>query len=258
MSIYESLQRIEELYKCNSSSATARLLNMPDTTFFENRQKAKEDYLEKNQLNSEKDSRKKEFLEKTTVKRNKKYYSNSLYEALINLATKDNLNLNWVFYGQFPIYNDSKEKIGQICQKYNLSDYVNDDSIAIPYFQETKASAGNGRLNSENEECDYIVLPKSLIKGKKINAIKVDGDSMSPNIKPDSIVLIDLEKKELINNAVFVLRYNDEVYVKRLEDIGDNILLRSDNISYSTITAKKSDLFIIGQVVNTILNENIA
>lgn len=96
-----------------------------------------------------------------------------------------------------------------------------------------------------------------MISGKKLNAIKVYGDSMSPNIKPDSIILIDLDKKELKNNTVFALRYEDEVYVKRIEDHGDTILLKSDNIQYSTIVTKRNKIFIIGQVVSTILDKNI-
>jgi phage repressor protein C with HTH and peptisase S24 domain len=125
------------------------------------------------------------------------------------------------------------------------------------YFTDIKASAGNGYINSEDKTSDFIVLPKSMISGKKLNAIKVYGDSMSPNIKPDSIILIDLDKKELKNNTVFALRYEDEVYVKRIEDHGDTILLKSDNIQYSTIVTKRNKIFIIGQVVSTILDKNI-
>ena len=249
--IYDALLRIEKLYDCKTATDTANLLGMPKMTFFDNRRKALEDYkkIEQNPV-------KKAILEKTINANGKKQYINSLYLSFIELAARDNLNLNWVFYNQLPIYNN-EEKIAKVVQNYYLSEHLNDDSVAIPYFTDIKASAGNGYINSEDKTSDFIVLPKSMISGKKLNAIKVYGDSMSPNIKPDSIILIDLDKKELKNNTVFALRYEDEVYVKRIEDHGDTILLKSDNIQYSTIVTKRNKIFIIGQVVSTILDKNI-
>jgi phage repressor protein C with HTH and peptisase S24 domain len=228
---------------------------MPKMTFFDNRRKALEDYKKIEQLKNEQNPVKKAILEKS-INNGKKQYINSLYLSFIELAARDNLNLNWVFYNQLPIHNN-EEKIGKVVQNYYLSEHLNDDSVAIPYFTDIKASAGNGYINSEDKTSDFIVLPKSMISGKKLNAIKVYGDSMSPNIKPDSIILIDLDKKELKNNTVFALRCEDEVYVKRIEDHGDTVLLKSDNIQYSTIVTKRNKIFIIGQVVSTILDKNI-
>ena len=254
--IYDALLRIEKLYDCKTATDTANLLGMPKMTFFDNRRKALEDYKKIEQLKNEQNPVKKAILEKTINANGKKQYVNSLYLSFIELAARDNLNLNWVFYNQLPIYNN-EEKIAKVVQNYYLSEHLNDDSVAIPYFTDIKASAGNGYINSEDKTSDFIVLPKSMISGKKLNAIKVYGDSMSPNIKPDSIILIDLDKKELKNNTVFALRYEDEVYVKRIEDHGETILLKSDNIQYSTIVAKRNKIFIIGQVVSTILDKNI-
>jgi phage repressor protein C with HTH and peptisase S24 domain len=186
-----------------------------------------------------------------------KHFTNALYLHFIDLAKKDNLNLNWVFNGVAPIQLGSSEKVAKFVQNHNLKEYVTDDTVAIPYFTEIKASAGNGYLNDEEYEPDFIVLPKNMIKGKKLNAIKVNGDSMAPNIKPDSIVFIDLAAKKLKKACVYVVRYDDEVYVKRLEELDNHILLRSDNISYSTITAKKEDVTIIGQVINSMATGNI-
>lgn len=250
--IYESLLRIEKLYNCKSTIETAALLKMPNVTFYDNRRKAENEFKRTGELLNEINPIKKELLKKVIERKT----TNSLYQAFVDLAARDNLNLNWVFYGKPPIYNNTS-KIAKIVGTGDLKDYINDDTVAIPYYSNIKASAGNGYCNSENEELDYIVLPKNMIKAKKINALKVDGDSMSPNIKAESIILIDLEAKALKNNAVYVVRYDDEVYVKRIEELEDYILLRSDNIAYRTITAKKEDICIIGQVINTILNENI-
>lgn len=255
--IYEALLRIEDLYSCNSMTDTAKLLGMAKNTFYDNKRKAKNDYDKIIELETEKNPIKREILKKSIKNNNQKHYSNALYGQFIELAAKDNLNLNWIFKGELPIHNSNSDKVAKIVQNHNLKEYITDDTVAIPYYTEVKASAGNGYLNNENEEPDFIVLPKSMIKGKNINALKVDGDSMAPNIKPDSIVFIDLSKKKLKKACVYVVRHEDEVYVKRLELIGDHVLLRSDNVSYSTITAKKEDVTIIGQVVNSMATGNI-
>ncbi len=255
--IYEALLRVEELYNCKSMTDTAELLGMPRNTFYDNKRKAKADHDNFKKLETETNPIKRELIEKSIFQSKQKHYSNALYHQFIELAIKDNLNLNWIFNGDLPIHNNSSEKIAKIVQNHNLKEYVTDDTVAIPYFQDIRASAGNGYLNDENEEPDFIVLPKTMVKGKNINALRVDGDSMAPNIKPDSIIFVDLSKKKLKKACVYVVRYNDEIYVKRLEEIDDHILLRSDNISYSTITAKKEDVTIIGQVINSMATGNI-
>jgi phage repressor protein C with HTH and peptisase S24 domain len=236
--IYEALERVQELYGKKNMIEMAELLGMPKNTYYDNARKAKEDYDKIKEYEKEQNPIKKEILKKAIYGGKQKH-------------------LNWIFSGTPPIQLGSNEKIGKIVQNYNLKEYVTDDTVAVPYFQDIKASAGNGYLNSENDEPDFIVLPKAMIKGKNINALRVHGDSMAPNIKPDSIIFIDLSKKKLKKACVYVVRYEDEVYVKRLEELDDYILLRSDNISYSTITAKKEDVHIIGQVVNTMSTENI-
>jgi phage repressor protein C with HTH and peptisase S24 domain len=255
--IYEALLRIESLYDCKNMTDTADLLGMPKNTFYDNKRKAKSDFDKIKELENETNPIKRNILEKAIFNNKQKHYSNALYHQFIELAIKDNLNLNWIFNGDLPIHNSGSEKIAKIVQSHYLKEYVTDDTVAIPYFQDIKASAGNGYLNSQEDEPDFIVLPKSMVKGKKVNALKVHGDSMAPNIKPDSIIFIDLSKKKLKKACVYVVRYEDEVYVKRLEELENHILLRSDNISYSTITAKKEDVYIIGQVINTISMGNI-
>lgn len=255
--IYEALRRIQKLYGLKSSADTADLLKMPKNTFYDNERKAKKDYDDVMNIEKESNPIKKELLEKAATKSKQKYYSNALYHQFVELAARDNLNLNWIFKGDLPIHNSSSKKVAKIVQNHNLKEYINDDTVAVPYFEEIKASAGNGYINDENKEPDFIVLPKSMVKGKKINALKVDGDSMSPNIKPNSIIFVDLGKTKLKKASVFVVRYDDEVFVKRLEELGEHILLRSDNIAYNTITAKKEDVVIIGQVINSMATENI-
>lgn len=259
LNIYECLMRIEELYDCKTSLQTAKLLNLQKTTFYNNKYRAEEEYKNLKKYEIETDPLKKEYLAKKLFEnKNQRQHANTLIQAFIDLAIKDNLNLNWIFYGELPIKNSNDEKVGKIVDKNLLKEHLNSNSIAIPFYVNIKASAGTGYINEDFEENDFIVLPKSMTKGNKnLNAIKVYGDSMSPNIKQDSIILINIDKKEIQNNTVYALRYENEVFVKRLEVVGDNILLKSDNVQYNTIIARKSKVYIIGQVISSIQENNI-
>ncbi|TLS99925.1 S24 family peptidase [Aliarcobacter cibarius] len=259
LNIYECLLRIEKLYKCTKSIETAKLLNLQKTTFYNNRSRAEEEYKTLKKYETETEPFKKDLLSKQLFgNKNQRQHANTLIQAFIDLATRDNLNLNWIFYGQLPIKNNNEDKIGKIVEKHFVNDHLNKDTIAIPFYTNIKASAGSGYINEDNEDNDFIVLPKSMVEGsKKLNAIRVYGDSMAPNIKQDSIILIDIEKKALKNNLVYAVRYENEVFVKRVEDIGDSILLKSDNVQYNTIIAKKTKTYIIGQVITSIQNKNI-
>ncbi len=253
--VMPSLMRIEKEFNTNTLRETAKLLDMTLTTFQDNRRRAKLEY----DISIENDPIKKEELQNTLLgkKVGKKEYANPIMDKLVSFGLKENLNLNWVFYGNLPMYKNDDVSVGKIVQQHNLKEYLSDDVMSIPYFSNIKASAGNGYNNDEDHEPDFIILPKGMVKGSKLNALKVDGDSMSPNIKPNSIIFIDLSKKKLKKACVYVVRYEDEVYVKRLEQLNDHILLRSDNIAYSTITAKTEEVFIIGQVINSIATSHI-
>ena len=248
--IYEALLRIQDLYKCKNSTETAKLLQMPKNTFYDNERKAEADYKKLQEIKTEKNPIKKELLQKSINSNKQKHYANALYHQIVELAIRDNLNLNWAFNGDLPIHNDSGEKIAKIVKNHNLKEFINDDSVAVPYFEEFKSA--------NDQELEYIVLPKNMIKkAKSAHALKATDDSMSPNIKSNAVVIIDFAKKVLKKSSVYVGKYEDQIFIKRLEDLGDHILLRSDNIAYNTITAKKEEVEIIGQVINTISFENV-
>ncbi|MGK0255487.1 MAG: phage repressor protein C with HTH and peptisase S24 domain [Arcobacteraceae bacterium] len=255
--LFEALGRIEKLYDIKSRQTAAELFKMPVTTFQENRKKAKDEYDLIKSLDNEANPIKKELLEKKLSGKGRKNYSNPIIDKIVELSQKENLNLNWVFYGIGSTYVGVDAKIARVVDERSIKEYITEDYISIPYYGEIKASAGSGYQNDDVNETEYIIMPKNIVDGKNLNAIKVFGDSMSPNIKPDSIVFIDLNKIDIKTACVYVLRYRDEIFIKRLESFEDLVLLRSDNIAYTTVHAKREEVHIIGQVINSISNNSI-
>jgi SOS-response transcriptional repressor LexA len=255
--IYDALLRIQKLYDCKSLTDTAELLGMPKNTFYDNQKKAKIDYENIKNIETEKNPIKKKLLIKSINQAKHKNYSNALYHQFILLASKDNLNLNWIFKGEEPIHNNNA-KIAKIVQNYNLKDYISSDTTAVPYFNTLNLNNENDILNISDNQKDYIILPTTMASGKSLYALKVESDSMSPNIKLNSVIIFDISKKDLCKACVYVLKYKNEICIKRVEDQENYILLRSDNIAYNTITADKNDVEIIGQVLKSISSDNIS
>lgn len=187
-----------------------------------------------------------------------KKFGNKLYEDILTRIAKDEkINPNYIFFGRPPKFFD--DKTVRMIRGEEVATVDNNDVFTIPYFSDIRASAGNGYCNDHNCEPEYLVMPKTLCKSKpkNVHAIKVDGDSMSPNIKENSIIFVDTGDTFLMQNAVYVVNYQGDIYVKRLQQVDGQILLKSDNIKYNTIIADPTELKIIGKVKNSISADNI-
>lgn len=123
------------------------------------------------------------------------------------------------------------EKLDEYCEK-----------VLLPCRGE--ASAGFGRINCD-EPLEYIEVYKHDFSRKSF-VVKVAGDSMEPEIKDGSVIIVDPNQCEWehINNKIGVVSYKDEVYVKRirLRNNGRVILLESINPAYETITILSEDI----------------
>ena len=128
--------------------------------------------------------------------------------------------------------------------------------FAVPYYPDIKASAGNGYLNSDSSDIEIISLPKVVVDQKvtigKIDAIRVHGDSMYPTIKENDIIFVATNRREIQDNRIYVIRYCDEIRVKRLfKRRGEKFLVRSDNTIYpdEEISYDDEAVSILGQVI---------
>lgn len=133
------------------------------------------------------------------------------------------------------------------------------DHINLPFY-EISASAGNGTL-VENEELVQNIsfraewLRKDLgVNPNDVFIMLTKGDSMDPTIKEDALIMVDKNTQKHIN-GIYVLRFNGELLVKRLQfTMSNTIKVISDNKAYDTeeINPEQltgTDLEIIGRVV---------
>ncbi len=112
-----------------------------------------------------------------------------------------------------------------------------------------RVAAGSPILAMENIEGSLIIDPSFIKKAEDVFALRVQGDSMiDAGIFEGDLVIVSPNDKGR-NGDIIVAMLEDEVTVKRLERIGDEIKLIPENINYQPITVTdKNNFSIVGKV----------
>ena len=156
--------------------------------------------------------------------------------------TEDNLKKleNMMNYNRFLELNKSIEWFSlpeKLREKIKISDYFDDEKNkeenTIPYLRDIFVSAGAGYenfceiLTEERLEVPTLYCKKNMI------ATNVTGDSMYPELKDKDIIIVNCEEKTLNSRAMYIIKVNDEIFVKKLIlDNGEILGMESINILY--------------------------
>lgn len=132
---------------------------------------------------------------------------------------------------------------------------TNDNCIDLDYFSDVWASCGTGAIVFE-ETSEKLSVPTSIIqnysKSNKYSVINARGDSMQPFLQDrDKLIVEHWNGGQIIDNCIYVFRYANELFVKRLVKNITQIVIKSDNPLYEPIkiTDKDQDFEVIGQIV---------
>ena len=203
-------------------------------------------------------------------------------DSLRGLAKKINLHFTFidkVEKGTAPISNNFIERVIEVYPdeektlkkeylKENLPKVFNkDESIKILEDSEVlnlpvygKASAGRGYLNMDKP--DYYM---PITKGDfSLNSffVEITGNSMEPTLEDGEYALVDPNNTAYVKNKIYVVTYNDEGYIKRVEvkDKKKVITLKSDNPDYDDIDISEEmqeSFKINGRVVEVISKKRV-
>ncbi len=123
--------------------------------------------------------------------------------------------------------------------------------LQIPYYSDIRSSAGFGAINGRVEEPEMFTLPKHLLPSasKETEAIRCAGDSMSPSLQDGDIMFVDRANTDLHDGEIYVIRVEDELYVKRLVRVPGKIIAKSDNNSYPDFELSGDNFEILGRVI---------
>lgn len=171
-------------------------------------------------------------------------------EIASDIERTTGINAAWLLLGTGDMFDKPSGALAKAFGDNTGSRY------SISYYPDIKASAGNGYCNSEISDVEIISLPKAIIDKKinagKIDAIRVHGDSMNPTIRENDIIFVATNMQEIYDNKIYVIRYGDEIRVKRIfKRRGEKILLRSDNQAFpdEEVSVHDEDIAVLGQVI---------
>lgn len=131
------------------------------------------------------------------------------------------------------------------------------DLIMVPMV-EARLSAGTGSLQVDGDiERSYAFRSDFLHrKGNPANMVmmRVEGDSMQPEIMNNDVVLLDQSKQEIRTGRLFAVGFEDAIYLKRIDMLPGKFVLKSVNPDYPPVEldvrGQNGDAFrVIGQVI---------
>lgn len=163
------------------------------------------------------------------------------------------------------IYGISPSQIlfGESGLDYGQLYATNDSDYKDVLIYDLAASAGTGRLVADENIKRRLKFPNWWFNERGLQHTDVvglytKGDSMEPTIPDNSLLLIDQSQTYLSDGKVYVVRVDDELYVKRIKRLPlvGGVQLISDNKDYAPIDLTKQLLSqenffqVIGQVVH--------
>lgn len=204
-------------------------------------------------------------------KLNKTYHMIQNYETgrraitdgvLLNLQEKFNVNIEWMRTGEGSMFLPEKKESAVFNTDKGLLTFPKEkdklDYVEIPAYLDVKASAGTGAFVGM-EVSKMIPVSKDIIKNAYgLVILAVAGDSMEPAIlNKDKIIIDTNDKYTLKKNKIYVIRKDNELYIKRYNDCNSNMcIFTSDNTKYPSIILDKNDnSAVIGRLKGIFMRE---
>jgi transcriptional regulator with XRE-family HTH domain len=132
--------------------------------------------------------------------------------------------------------------------------FIKKDEVTIDMIDAT-ACCGDGVEALSEKVCGHWKLPtaefNSITTGNpnNIKMLRVQGDSMQPTINDGDWVWVDISNNFISSDGMYLIKMHTGLAVKRLQSGLNNIKIKSDNPTYSDITADIGEINIIGKVV---------
>lgn len=162
------------------------------------------------------------------------------------IAQAANVSLEWLITGKGSVSDSAAESAGELEQEFAL----------IPGYN-IQVAAGTGIVPEHEQATRKLAfrhkwLKYRGLKEKDLVLVFAKGDSMEPVISDNNTLMIDTSKQRLEDGSIYVIRNNEHLVVKRIQNTLKGFILISDNKEYERVEVsynEADDLQVIGKVV---------
>lgn len=118
------------------------------------------------------------------------------------------------------------------------------DILTLDYvdvFDENKSK----KLSFSKELLDENIKENSLF------VLRVDGKSMQPVINHKALVVADLSQKDIKNEKIYIVYYNNKMWIKKALIKQNKTVFVSINKDYSHLVYEFKDVHVVAKVILT-------
>ncbi|MBF0422320.1 MAG: helix-turn-helix transcriptional regulator [Magnetococcales bacterium] len=186
--------------------------------------------------------------------------------TLRKIADRTNISINWLLTGKgAPSIEPSSNQFAEsplIMTKEPGEHYrvAPKTYVIVPGFL-IRMGEGEDRPFQSTQIVDHMAFKSDWVRGvmgldpTKIVLVSIIGDSMEPTLKEGDLVLLDQRDQNMRNDAIYVMRRDEDLVAKRLQRGFDgSVTIKSDNAAYEDIritSEQAAQLAILGRVVWT-------
>ena len=194
-------------------------------------------------------------MEQSSFSRKKRNKSKITYDNIKKLEERLNIKLSFAHI----LDNKEYKAVYKILNENDMPE----DTIALDYYPDVFGSCGSGAFVF-SEQKEILHVPRRCFQSfsgfKKYSIINAVGDSMTPYIYDrDKLVIEHWNGEQIRDNRVYIFRFGDNIFIKRLVLNIDQIIVKSDNKEYPVRHIEQkdaADFQIIGRIVGIWREEN--
>ena len=168
------------------------------------------------------------------------------------IAEHTGVTIDWLLTGEGPM------KRGDTCSLLptwtRTAAWTLDEFDYLP-MTHAELSAGGGRVVLEEGYKNRFAFRRDWLSRVGLNKshavlMVVRGDSMLPTLEDHDTVIVDLNRTRIDTGHIYAVNIGDDLLsIKRLESLGRQVRIISDNKEYATYDRDASEIRVIGQVV---------
>lgn len=184
------------------------------------------------------------FVSRLLYEEGKKYKKNIADKLVSDIETAFNLPRGWLD----GLSADNQLTDQNVYQENNINNDNNGVKIDV---LDISASCGNGIvterefasvLRSIEFTPDYAAKLFGRRSTEYIKVITAKGDSMTPTIKSGANIFVDTKINYFDGDGVYVFVFDNEIYIKRIQVTGTEVIVISDNLVYEKWRLNKEAL----------------